>query len=155
MTTAALALADLLDYSTFPPGGAPFDFTARRIRGSRVVLEWVMRAWLSPTGSLPWAPDRGFDILGLENGDFTLEDLYNIKARLAQEARAVMYVRAARVSLTLQQLTLSIDAQLTLVDGVTYPLAVRIPTASSALHENLPLGVIVAFGSNENGSVAA
>ncbi|HEV8462079.1 MAG TPA: hypothetical protein VGQ38_15370 [Gaiellaceae bacterium] len=140
-----VSLQQVVDFSTFPPGGAPFDHTNRRVRGPRAVLEWVMRAWLTPTGSLPWARNRGFDILGLENGDFTLTDLYNIKAALESEARQVMFVRVAQVAISLANGLMRIDAQITLVDGGTYPLAVTLDLAAKALGESLPLGQILSI----------
>lgn len=138
---SALRLADVVDFSTFGPRQT-IGLTNRRVRGPRAVLEWVMRAWLTPAGSLPWARDRGFDITALENGDFTLEDLYNIKASLEREARLVMYIRAADVRLTLQQSVLTIDATISMVDGVAYPLGVKLDLAAKALADNLPIGAV-------------
>jgi hypothetical protein len=143
MSATALALADVTDLSTFPPRST-FDLTFKKIRGPRVVLEWITRLWLSETGTLSWAPSRGFDVLGLENGSFSMTDLYNVRARLIQEARSVMYVRSVDLTLRLQAGTLSVTAAVTLVDGQTYPLAVSIGPAAQALHDATPLGPLVA-----------
>lgn len=130
MTTQRLA--DLVDYSTFPPGGG-CDLTGYEIRGARVALEHVVRSWLSPRGSLKWTPGRGVDIRALENADLTPAEISAVARALVVEARQVDFVEDCEVTITLAGVTLTIEATVRLVDGGTYPLAVQLSEAGAVL----------------------
>lgn len=130
---SALALADVSDYSTLvvgPNGAVSYDMTCARIFGARAVLEHVLRAWLGPT---VWAPDSGFDVTSLENGDWTPNDIASIRKALTDAALGVDYVLTATVAVTFANRTLTATGAITLVDGRTYPLEVPIAGASAAI----------------------
>jgi hypothetical protein len=119
-----LRLAELVDVSTFGPGGP--GLTSQKIRGARVAVEWVARAWLTPRGSLPWAPDRGINILDLENSTHDTTSLARWQAALVAEAEAVEFVQSCDVAITLADRRITILGTLILVDGRTYRLAVTL-----------------------------
>lgn len=129
-----LALADLVDESTFPPqsvgGELELDQTGRRITGARVVLEWVVRAWLSPRGALPHARGRGVDVRGLENASLDAATLQSWRTALIAEARTVEYVRGCAVTISRRGRTTAIEGGVQLVDGRTYSLAVLVGEAA-------------------------
>ncbi|MEO7331601.1 MAG: hypothetical protein ABI193_23705 [Minicystis sp.] len=128
----SLALADLRDTSTFPPpdadGHVLVDLTGVRITGVRVAIEWVARSWFCVTGSLRHAPDRGRNLFDLANSTADKATLERWRQALIAEARRSEYVEPSRVSVTLERVerTLVLAAQITLIDGKTYPVAVTI-----------------------------
>lgn len=132
-----LAIADLVDVSTFPPpgpdGDLQLDLTGQRIAGARVVLEWVARSWFTPRGSLPRSPSRGVDVRLLENVTLGPGDLDRWRAALCSEAEAVEFVARCAVAIELVGRAVTIAANVTLVDGKTYPLAVRIAAAAATV----------------------
>ena len=126
-----LRLAELVDVSTFPPnedGSVRFDLTGQRIAGARVPLEWVLRSWLTPRGVLRNRA-RGIDVREMENATFGPGDLDRWRAAMVAEAEAVEYVSTCAVGLVLDAREVIIAAEVTLVDGKTYTLAVRIAEA--------------------------
>ena len=135
----SLALADLVDASTFPSPGADGELgpglTTTQIRGSRVVLEWIVRSWLTPRGALAWARSKGFDLRQLDNASLDETDLERVRVALEEEARRVEYVNAISVAVELADRTLTIEAEVELVDGLTYPLAVTLAEGGAVLVE--------------------
>lgn len=132
-----VALADVTDYSTIVVGlngAVAYDLTGRKIKGAPVVLERVLRSWL---GSPVWAPDRGFDITSLENGDFTPNDVATIRKLLTDAAMSVDYVLTAAVAVSYSNRTLRATGAITLVDGRTYPLEVPIGEVGAAIRAQL------------------
>lgn len=126
-----LRIEDLVDVSTFPPGedgSVTFDLTGQRITGARVVLEWVLRAWLTPRGVLRNTA-KGIDLRGLENVTVGPGDLDRWRAACVAEAEAVEYVHSCAVSVTLEGRTSVIAADVTLINGKSYPLAVTLAEA--------------------------
>lgn len=138
MTTTSpepIPLEELRDTSTFPSSGK-FDQTETEIRGARVVLEWVARSWLTQRRRLFWALRRGYDIARLENADKSDVDVERVKERLVYEAVKVEYVRRCVVRITPPSSgaeTILIEGQITLIDGKTYPLIVRVAGLGDAL----------------------
>lgn len=126
-------LAELQDYSTFPGGTELVDMTPRRITGARVVVEWVARAWLTRAASLEWATARGVDVRDLENATLGKGDAEAWRGVLAGEARKTPFVRACAVAVTLEARTITIDGRLVLVDGGTYPLAIKLSEAAKLI----------------------
>jgi len=132
-----LAIADLTDYSVIVVGAngvVSYDLTGRKITGARVVLEHVLRSWLGPSVC---APDRGFDVTSLENGDFSPNDLATIRKLLTDAAMSVDYVLTAAVSVSYFARTLTATGAITLVDGRTYALEVPIGEVGAAIRAQL------------------
>lgn len=134
-----LALADLVDVSTLPAVGATgeleLDLTTTQIRGARVALEWVVRAWFTPRGALRWALAKGFDLRQMDNASLDETDLEQLRAALQEEARRVEYVESVGVVITLADRRLTIEADIVLVDGRSYPLAVTLAEGAAVLVE--------------------
>lgn len=127
-----MGISDLIDMSTFPDG-APMDLTTVRITGVRVVLEWVVRRWLTMAGSLFWALNDGIDVRMLINSDHRLDRLAMVRATLEQEAREVSHVIDARVELRVSGEDILIRGVVTLDDSREYPLSVTIDKAGAAI----------------------
>jgi hypothetical protein len=126
-----LRLAQLVDVSTFGPRGP--GLTAQKIRGPRVVIEWVARSWLTPRGSLPWAPDRGANILDLENSTHDKTSLGSWRTLLVAEAEAVEFVENCDVTITLTGRVITIVGEVLLIDGLTYRLAVTLADGAALI----------------------
>jgi len=137
MKASPLALAKLTDYSTIVVvnGLHRFDLTTRQIRGPRVAVEWVARAWVTQPGTLDWAPNTGVDLTLSENTTVTQLDLNGWRQKLTQAAERVDYVLACRTALTFDAAARALTARgnLTLVDGRAYPLEVSIGLVSQAI----------------------
>lgn len=135
-----LRIEDLVDYTTFVPPGSlgelSMDLTSQRITGARVVAEWVARAWFQPRGGNPAARGKGIDARRLENASLGREELERWRQALIAEARAVEYVAACAVRITLENRGVVISALLYLTDGGVYPLMVEFSEAAR----------VVAFG---------
>lgn len=135
-----LALSELVDYTTFAPSGSTelaMDLSDQRIRGPRVVVEWVARSWLQVRGGNPAARGRGVDLRGLDNGTLGPGELESWRQSLIAEARAIEYVSGCDVSITLRDRTVVIVGAIQLADGGVYPLMVAMSAAA---------GVVVNFG---------
>ncbi|WP_437591486.1 hypothetical protein [Sorangium sp. So ce1000] len=132
-----LRLAELVDRSTFRVGDQehPVGMTGKRITGARVVLEQVLRAWLTDRGTLRHAPTVGFNVSRLLNASSTATSLRRYEAVMVAEARAVEFVADARVTLRIVERELLLSATVTLVDGTTYPLAVRLSEAGAVIEQ--------------------
>lgn len=132
-----VSLEQLVDRSTFRVGDQehPVGMTGKRITGARVVLEQVLRSWLTATGSLRHAPTVGFDVARLLNSSATATTLRRYEAVMVAEARAVEFVADARVSLRIVERELLLSATVTLIDGTTYPLAVRLSEAGAVIQQ--------------------
>lgn len=127
------SINDLVDLSTFPNGGG-VGFTDRVIRGARVVLEWVARAWLTVPGRLVWDPGTPtVDIAQLENADPTPTELEVWRARLENAAREVDYVAKASVVLAQRGEGAEILGDVVLANGRRYRLGVTIDEAARAI----------------------
>lgn len=142
MTTPALPLDDLTDYSTltYVDGLLVFDLTNRVIRGADVPIEWVLRSWVTLAGTLPWAPSEGRDITLLENTTISPGEAVRWQMALGQTARAVDYVIECAVTVEFDDVARTFTARgnVTLVDGRSYPFAVRIGLASGTILANVP-----------------
>lgn len=128
-----LPVLQLWDYSCVGPQGQIGDITWQPITGIRVVLEQVLRAWMSPRGSLFWAPHRGVDFRDLENSTPTAADLARWRGALIQEAAAVAYVLPS-VRVLIQQpdsRSLLITSRIPIDSGTLrfYPLGVQLSSA--------------------------
>lgn len=134
-----LALADLVDVSTLPAvgptGELELDLTTTQIRGARVALEWVVRAWFTPRGALRWARAKGFDLRQMDNASLDETDLEQLRAALEEEARRVEYVESVSVAVTLSERTTTIEGEVALVDGRAYSLAVTLAEGAAVLVE--------------------
>jgi hypothetical protein len=132
-TNTIIQIAELRDLSSFNDFDGSYDLTFREISGARVVLEWIARAWLSPQGSIEWAPNTGRDIRRLENADLPLADLERWRRDLQAEALKVPFVVQARVTIEVQNETnVVITGSFVLADGLRYPLVVTIDKAVEA-----------------------
>jgi len=132
-----VALADLVDVSTFRPDGT-IGMTGAVIRGARVVVEHVARAWFTTPGTLRHAEHVGFGLERLRNGTATKADIQRYRAWLTAEARAVDFVRDCVVALTTEPVgtglyRVKIGGRLTLTDGTVYPLAVTLDEAATVV----------------------
>lgn len=114
-----------VDYSTFRPDGRP-GLTYRRITGPRIPLEGVIRMWLTEIDDLPWAPNAGTvpPIHAMLNSAHDLNVLRKWQSFLTSAAKSVNFVRSANVSIRYVGTTLTINAQIALTTGGTYPLNV-------------------------------
>lgn len=127
-------LADLNDVSTFAADGTPGLQPGKRIRGVRVVLEWVARRWLSRVGSLAWDDTARIDVGDLRNADLAASQLGELPAILEGEARLVDFVRRCSVRVALDTAgVLRIGGSVEIYTAGTYPLAVSISQAKIAL----------------------
>ena len=132
-----LRLEELVDRSTFRVGDTeyPVGMTGKRITGDRVVLEQVLRAWLTDRTTMRHAPTVGFNVARLLNASSTLTSLRRYETVLVNEARAVEFVADCRVSLRIVQRELLMSAVVALVNGKSYPLAVRLSEASAVIQQ--------------------
>ncbi len=120
-------------YSSFKADGSK-GLTYRRITGPRVPLERVARRLLGDKGTNLWAKNMGIDVQKLENSDPTTTDLQHWAAFARGEALQVEHVVAAAFAFTLDAAgTVTVDGQILLGDGATYPLQVTAGNAAKAL----------------------
>jgi hypothetical protein len=126
-----LPLADLRDASTFGPAGV--GLTGQRITGARVAVEWAARAWFTPRGALTWAQGKGVNLFDLENSTHDRTGLERWRQRLIAEASEVEYVADVKVTITRADRQIRIDGEVVLVDGRSYPLAVRLAQGAAVL----------------------
>ena len=131
----SLRLDELVDVSTFPPredGTVDLGLTGQRITGARVPLEWVARSWFTPRGVLRNRA-RGIDLREMENATLGAGDEDRWRRALIAEAEAVEYVDSCAVALTFAERAVKVDANVRLVDGKSYALAVRLSEGRLAL----------------------
>lgn len=103
----------------------------RRITGPMVVAYAVARRLVTRRGSLPWAPDVGFDVRSILLDGFRVGDLPTYERLIAAEAEADERVLAADVTLSFDPATETarIDINLTLASG-PFPLVLEVSKVS-------------------------
>lgn len=87
------------DLSTFagPDGTPDIDPLFRPITGPRVVLEAVARRLMTPRGTMPGAPNYGFDLMGLLGKKMTRVEIERAKRDIEAEANRDERVESAKV----------------------------------------------------------
>ena len=129
----ATRVAELVDTSTFDAQGRP-GLQYRRIRGVRVVLEWVARRLLCPRDGLPWALGTCIDLAGYVNGALTPLQLQRLKSVCDTEVAKVEYVTSVQSTMALDNNgTLWYRVRVAVAGSGTYPLAVSIDKAAQVL----------------------
>jgi hypothetical protein len=115
-------------------GTLGLDLTFTPITGSRVVVEGVLRVWISARGSMFWAKDRGVNFLTLRNAAHDRMQLELWKMALVNEAKKVDGVRAVTVAFARDETThtLTIKADIRTMAG-TSKLLVGLDEASTIL----------------------
>ena len=105
--------------STFVNGRMGMDREMRLISGPRVVVEDVVRSWLTPRGSLITNPNRGVDVREWLGSSMPANGDYAKKHALEVEALADDRVDQIEVNLTYDKAseTLSIAALIQLADA--------------------------------------
>lgn len=103
------------DVSTFPVT----DMTGRTISGKRVVLERLLRRFMTPNGTLDYDPSFGEDLRYLLNGDFTDSELRQAEAAAARQALLDEAIVSAWVQFTLDKQTSKLTVRIggELADG--------------------------------------
>lgn len=103
------------DVSTFPD----LNVTGVAIKSKRAVAERVLRRWVTPSGSLDYDPDAGYDLRDLLNDDLTTADLRRHASLAGMEAEKDEAVQTMTVTMTFEpdSLTLKVRARGVLVDG--------------------------------------
>jgi len=130
---ASTDVTKLVDESTFDSAGRP-GLTYRRIRGVRVVLEWVARRLLAPRDGLPWALATCIDLPGYVNASMTAADIAALKSACDSEVTRVEYVTSARCTMALgADGVLRYRVEITVANAGNYPLAVTIDEAGAVL----------------------
>jgi hypothetical protein len=121
------------DVSTFPD----LDPTLSLISTQRAIAEVVARRWLTPNGSLFYAPSEGVDVREYLNQGFTKARVYALQAQLAAEAEADERVESAsvRVDFNAQAQTLKVSATLRPYDSGPFALVLTV----SALRVDLEI----------------
>ena len=112
------------------------DHTSRKVTGAAALLRRALYRWFTLKGTRRHAPGIGLVIplLSCEGQTFDKAGLSGLKVALLREATDVDFVAAANVSLTLTPAgRLLVEAEITLVDGRTYPLEVSVGAASAAI----------------------
>lgn len=129
----ATLVTELIDESTFDAEGRP-GLTYRRIRGARVVLEWVARRLLTPRDALPWALGVGIDLAGYVNAALTLPQVQRLKSVSDTEIAKVEYITNVKSTMTLDRAgVLLYRVQVAISGSGTFPLAVSINRAAEVL----------------------
>jgi hypothetical protein len=122
-------LSDLEDVSTFAPNGTIGLRLNTRIRGVRVVLEQVVRRWITSPGEHPADPTMVLDLTTYINHDPSESDLRRLPALLSAQAAKVDFVRQCRTKVRFVAGNLSVDAMVEIVEAGTFPLTVNIANA--------------------------
>lgn len=100
-------------------GPVGLDRSWRRVSGPVVVLHAVARRLCCPPGSLWWAPDVGFDLMGRLGEGFRVDDLPTLERLIEAEASRDERVISADASLSYDARTekLRVDLVLVLAEG--------------------------------------
>lgn len=91
-----------------------------RVTGPALVIQSILRRLVTPVGSLPWAPEVGFDVRSLLNGKIstaTRAQLQRIEAAVRSQVLDDDRVADASVEATFVEPTLSIRVDARLADG--------------------------------------
>lgn len=120
---ASLALAD---------GGLDLDPYFRKITGPLVVLHAVARRFVTPRGSLWWAPNDGLDVRRWVLDGVRLQDLPTLEQLIVTEAERDDRVLSADATLTFADDVLTIRLSLTLAEG-TFSLVLAVSAVSSTI----------------------
>lgn len=102
------------DVSTFPD----LNVTGVAIESKRAVAERVLRRWMTPSGSLSYDPDAGYDLRDLLNDDLTASDLRRHASLAGMEAEKDEAVQTMTVTMAFESdsRTLKVRARGVLVD---------------------------------------
>ena len=109
--------------------------SARRVRGADAVMLWCLYAQMMRRGAIKSDRSRGFDVRTLVVTRLDARAVQGVEQALQREIEAVTFVAGARVRVALLDggERISIDEEITLVNGRSYPLAVSIDEAGAAL----------------------
>lgn len=115
-------------------GGLDLDPYFRKITGPAVVLYAVARRFVTPRGSLWWAPDAGFDLRGRLMDGVRQQDIERLASLIATEAERDERVLNAEVTVVFDAAVeaLTVTMNLTLADGV-FPLVLHVSKVSTSL----------------------
>lgn len=113
-------------------GGLDLDKYFRRITGPRVVLHAVARRFVTPRGSLWWAPDDGYDIRQLLLDGFKQTQIPTYEREIQTEAEKDERVLSADVVLSYADERLRVDVNLILAEG-TFRLVMDVTTVTAAI----------------------
>jgi hypothetical protein len=127
-------ISDLSDDSTFGDDGF-YGLTTRQITGVRVVLEWCARAILSPRGVLVWQRQKGEDVRDLENSDLRVAEIEARRQGYDAAIREVDFVRSVASRLIVREPVVRYEARITVDGEGTFPLAVTLQQAGTAIAE--------------------
>lgn len=122
-------LADLEDVSTFRADGTIGPRLNTRIRGARVVLEQVVRRWITSPGEHPADPTMILDLTAYINHDPTDSDLRRLPSLLTDQASKVDFVKRCQAKVTFRDGNLSVKASVEILYAGTFPLTVDISRA--------------------------
>ena len=115
-----------------PGGGLDLDPYFRRITGPQVVLHAVARRFVTPRGSLWWAPDSGLDVRRWLAEGVRAQDLPTYEQLIATEAERDERVLSADVRLSFADDVLRVELSLTLAEG-TFPLVLAVSAVTAAI----------------------
>lgn len=110
-------------------GGLDLDRYFRRITGPRVVLHAVARRFVTPRGSLWWAPDEGYDVRSLLLEGVRPAQLPTYEREIATEAERDERVLSADVTMSFANDVLRIAMTLRLAAG-TFVLVLAVSAVS-------------------------
>lgn len=113
-------------------GGLDLDPYFRKITGPSVVLYAVGRRFVTPRGSLWWAPNEGLDIRQWVLEGVRLQDLPTYEQLIVTEAERDQRVLSADARLSFADDTLTVHLSLRLATG-TFSLVLRVSAVSASL----------------------
>lgn len=113
-------------------GGLDLDPYFRKVTGPSVVLHAVARRFVTPRGSLWWAPDSGLDVRRWLLDGVRLQDLPTYEAQIVTEAERDERVLSADATVTFADDVLTIELSLTLAEG-TFSLVLAVSAVSASL----------------------
>ena len=124
----------MTDYGTDFSCVEDLETTLSTVSGPMVVVEAVVRRWSTPTGGLLGDPNYGFDLSAYCNADVTPRDVAQLSDSLNAEAEKDERVLECTSTVTLAtDGTLSVTANLTLLDGEEFTLVLAVSAVTVEL----------------------
>lgn len=120
------------DISTFPD----LDVKGTQISDTRSVVECSLRRLITPTGSIPYDTDFGYDLRDLLNDDLTDSDLLRHASRVELEIEKDERVRSASATIAwdpVRPFTLVVRVTATLIDDRTFNFTAAISQIDASI----------------------
>lgn len=117
------------DVSTFP-----FEGTGRTVKGQEALKEWALRVLTTDAGSLPYAPNDGFNVRVYLNEDMGPGEVYELESGAGAALQRDERIAAARVVATFPtELSMRLTITLEPVEGEAFTFTATVDPLTAAI----------------------